>query len=522
MRKLPLTCSVPMSRSKILYYGAAVALALNSFASEPLVEEPKPKKAEAPAVHTVKRGVLKVKANVDAVLESAEMQPVKIVPKSWSDLTVAETVAHGAKVSKGDILVRLETEKIRDQIEDLENERPGSKIAYELATAELENLEQTTPLKLDSAKRAFRNADEDYGYYESTGRPQREKSTKFSLKSSEQRLDNAMEELKQLEKMYEADDITEETEEIVLKRQKFSVEAAQFFLESAKLNTTRDLEIFIPREYENLKNSRREQELSLTLAEQNLPRTLAKKRLDYEKLKRDQKKGEKRLGDLKGDLEMLTVRAPMDGMVYYGACENGKWTSGGVVAKKLIPGGKLSANEVFMTIVDPDKLVLKTTVQESDLSNFKVGQKGTASPVAAPDKKLAAKLEDLGQIPLPGGGYEARISFRKDKTVRLVPGMNCKVSFTEGTGEEVLLVPKGAVQGEGDEKYVMLAKRGTDGEKQIVKTGKSDDKNIQILEGLSEGDKVLVKATEKTPAKPEGGAKAGEKAAVGKEAPKKE
>ena len=493
-----------MSLSNVLPIGMLLAVALNGPASEPLVDEAKTKKPEPPATHTVKRGVLKSKANVDAVLESAEMQPVKIVPNSWSDLTVAEVVPHGAKVSKGDILVRLETEKIRDQIEDLENERPGAKLAFELATAELENLEQTTPLKLDSAKRAFRNADEDYSYYESTGRPQREKSTKFSLKSSEQRLDNAMEELKQLEKMYEADDLTEETEEIVLKRQKFSVEAAQFFLENSKLNSTRDLEVMIPREYENLKNSRREQELSLALAEQNLPRALAKKKLDYEKLKRDQKKAEKKLADLKSDAELLTVRSPADGMVYYGACENGKWTSGGAVAKKLIPGGKLMANEVFMTIVDPEKLVLKATIQESELSHFKVGQKGTAAPIAAPDKKLPVRLEDLGYVPLPGGGYEARLSVKRDKSVRLVPGMTCKVSLTEGTGEETLLVPKEAVQSEGDEKFVMLAKKGTEGEKQIVKTGKSDDKNIQILEGLSEGDKILVKAAEKTPPKPAG------------------
>src|SRR5439155_26222177 len=42
-----------------------------SFASEPL----EPKKTELPQTHTVKRGVLKSKAQVDAVLESLEMQP---------------------------------------------------------------------------------------------------------------------------------------------------------------------------------------------------------------------------------------------------------------------------------------------------------------------------------------------------------------------------------------------------------------------------------------------------------------
>src|SRR5688572_28558653 len=131
------------------------------------------------------------------------MEPVKLVPKSWSYFTVQEVVAHGANVKKGDVLIRFETEKIKDQLEDLEQERPAAKIAFEVAGVELENLEQSTPAKLDAAKRAFRNADEDYSYFESTGRPQREKSARFNLKGSEQRLENASEELKQLLKMYD-------------------------------------------------------------------------------------------------------------------------------------------------------------------------------------------------------------------------------------------------------------------------------------------------------------------------------
>ena len=42
----------------------------------------------------------------------------------------------------------------------------------------------------------------------------------MNLKSSEQYLVCAAEELNQLKKMYEADDLTEETEEIILQRSK--------------------------------------------------------------------------------------------------------------------------------------------------------------------------------------------------------------------------------------------------------------------------------------------------------------
>jgi hypothetical protein len=229
--------------------------------------------------------------------------------------------------------------------------------------------------------------------------------------------------------MYQADDLTEETEEIIIKRQRFSVDAAKLSLESSKLFTERELKTSLPREHENLKNTKRDQELSLALAEQALPKTLSKKIHDYEKLKRDQKKAEKKLSDLLHDYELLTLRAPADGIVYYGANENGKWPSAGAIAKRLVPNGKLAANEVFMTIVNPDKLVLKAIVPEAELSNFKEGMKGQASPVSAPDKKLSVKLEQLGYIPAPGGGFEAVLSLDAEDDLRLMPGMSCKVTL---------------------------------------------------------------------------------------------
>jgi HlyD family secretion protein len=391
------------------------------------------KASNAPPAQAAAPAVAKPKVTLDAVFESVEMAPVKLETKAWTDLTVIEAVAHGARVKKGDVLVKLDLEKIREQISDLEQDQPASALALEVAQFELDNLQQTTPLRLDAARRGHRNATEDLSYFEKTGRAQREKAATFNLKSSEQRLDGAKEELKQLEKMYKADDLTEETEEIVLKRQKFAVESAEYFLETAKQSADLNLKTSIPREAENMKAGKRDQDLALALSEETLPRTLAKKRYDVEKLKRDAKKSEKRFADLKKDLEMISsIKAPMDGVVYYGACEGGRWTTGAAVVKKLVPTGKLMPNEVFITVVNPDKLVLKATVQEADLGKVTTGMAGEASPVSAPDKKLSATLDELGVVPLPTGGFEARLSVKPETGVRLVPGMNCKVALGEG------------------------------------------------------------------------------------------
>jgi HlyD family secretion protein len=408
------------------------------------------KKAE-PAAQASTNATQKSKNQIDAVLESTEMAAIKIVPRTWADFTIIEAAAHGARVKKGDLLVRCETEKIKEQISDLEQDAPGSKLAFEIASAELENLKQSTPLRLENAKRTHRLADEDYSYFETIGRAQREKNAIFSVKSAEQRLQNATEELTQLQKMYQADDLTEETEEIILKRQRFAVDAAKLSLESSKLFSERELKTSLPREHESLKNAKRDQELALALAEQTFPKTLSKKIQDLDKMKRDQKKSEKRLNDLKHDLDLLTIDSPADGIVYYGANENGKWPGAATVAKRLVPGGKLAPNEIFITVINPDKLVLKAIVPEAELSKFKQGQKGEASPVAAPDKKLPVKLEELGYVPAPGGGFEATLSLEPAKDIRLMPGMTCKVTLSGGDkekSEEASAKKEGSLQAE--------------------------------------------------------------------------
>src|SRR5262245_22061735 len=71
--------------------------------------DPKPSGASnSPATHTIAKGTLKAKVQLDAVFESLEMTPVKLETKAWTDLTVLDAVAHGARVKKGQTLVKLD------------------------------------------------------------------------------------------------------------------------------------------------------------------------------------------------------------------------------------------------------------------------------------------------------------------------------------------------------------------------------------------------------------------------------
>src|SRR5262249_17481351 len=103
------------------------------------------------------------------------------------------------------------------------------------------------PLDKESAEQSYRYSQEDLKKFLDSDIPVAKRNAEFQAKASKNYLDYAMEELKQLEKMYRADDIKEETEEIILKRQRDTVEQARNALANAEKRTEDTLKFDLPR-----------------------------------------------------------------------------------------------------------------------------------------------------------------------------------------------------------------------------------------------------------------------------------
>ena len=76
-----------------------------------------------------------------------------------------------------------------------------------------------------------RITEEDWKRFQEVDKPLMAKLTDFHLKAAQEALEYAEEEYRQLEKMYKADDLREETEKIVLRRAKAGVDRAKLGME---------------------------------------------------------------------------------------------------------------------------------------------------------------------------------------------------------------------------------------------------------------------------------------------------
>jgi len=319
-------------------------------------------------------------------------------------------------------------------------------LAVKQAEGELQFLEKSAPLDLTGTRRQRRIAEEDLARFLKVDRPMSKKSADFTLKMARQHLEYQEEELRQLEKMYKADDLTEETEEIILKRARNAVEQAKFTLEIEKVYHDRMVKLNLPRREESVKESAQRSAILWNKVKATLPLAMEKERLELDKLKLERARAKEKLQKLLADRATMSVKAPAAGVVYYGRCIRGKFSGAASLANNLRRGGSLAAGQVFMTVVKPRPMFIRAAVPEKHLQYVRAGLKGTASPTGYPDLKLAARIRHVAAVPTSSGSFDSRINVALDRQAQaLMPGMTCKVKLVPYVKKNVLTVPPKAV-----------------------------------------------------------------------------
>ncbi len=463
-------------------------------------KKPDEKKAAAkPAkkkrtTHKVAPKKLTVDFTVDGSFVADNMTEVILRPDSWMDYEIVEVVPHGAEVHAGDVLVKFDSKRIDEAIAEMELEQRLGELSLLRAEAELPRIEKMLAMTMTDAEQANERTLEDYDLYQKEERDLIVKLAKANLDQSTQMLQYEKDELEQLEKMYKADDLTEETEEIVLKRQRAAVKMAETYLKVAEFSYDYQVRLSMPRQDADIKESVDRQKLSYERTKSSLQLDLNKARYELEQERAARTKALEKHAKLLADRALMTIKAPVDGTVYYGRCTQGQWTDLGSMIEKLKPHGRVNGETVMMTIVDRRPLHLEAQIGEGVRPHVAVGQSAEVTPVGdEQSKKISAKVESVTSIPVAQGKFGIKLSIKEsDLPEWLVPGLTGKVKVTTYEKKNALVAPKKAVHAEeddADEKYVWLVD-GEDVEKREVTTGKTKGEEIEITDGLEKGDVI--------------------------------
>ena len=451
----------------------------------------KEKNEETRETYTVHTQPLEIEQTLEGYFVATEMAEISLWPESWSDFKITNIVAHGAEVQQGEVILQFEDQGLNKAITDLDLDLHLSELKIDRFEEELPRQERSLTRKLADAEEALRRAKEDFQRYRETEREQTIDSANMRLKTAKFNLDYYKDELEQLEKMYEADDLTEETEEIVLRRQKFYVESGELNFELSKYFHDRTLNVSIPRTDRDMEESLKTAEEQVENAEIANQIDVSQARYELEKLKSARKASLDKHVKLLADRDLMTIKSPMTGVVYYGEATDGKWSKIVDMRQKLIPGKSVVQQSVLMTVLDTSQLQVMILLDEKLRIALKTGQKVEVQPTVEGSEPLTGKVASISAMPVADGKFDLRVELTDDLPEWLVPGMSCKVKVVTYFNEDALLVPKQAVhQGDGaDKEYVWIVQDG-EAEKKQVKTGRSKGENIEITSGLDAGDVV--------------------------------
>lgn len=419
--------------------------------------------------------------------------PISVEAKQWGAFTIAEIVPHGSAVKKDQVLVRFEDEEFLKKLRDAESAATASKLTQANAEAEFDTAEKFLPMQLQIAKIKAEEAGEAWEYFKKVRCEADITRANLMLKQSELRLDGEREELKQLEKMYKADDVTENTEEIIMKRQRESVKAAEIGLALTKISHQRQMEVSLPREAVALEREAGNSAIGFKEQEQNIPRSLELKRIALEDARVGAKRGAENLAKLQAEKGQFVIKAPADGWFYYGTMQDGRWAPGDPTKAPavMVPVG---TRRPFAVVVPGSaKMVLESAADEATAHLLKADSAGFASFTGRVDSSFPVKISSVSATPSIDGRYRVTLSGQFPADVPLVAGMTASAQVIAYHKDAALTVPVKALNATDDGGWEVEIEEAEGKTKRVpVKRGMTFGDKVEILSGLADGQSVII------------------------------
>ena len=198
------------------------------------------------------------------------------------------------------------------------------------------------------------------------------------------------------------------------------------------------------------------------------------------------------LDELIKTLAKCEMTAPQDGTVAYA---NQPWFD---ASQKIRTGSKVYQQRDIFFLPDMLNMQVKLRVHESIINRIKKDQTVTIRLDAFPDVKLNGSISYVAELAASSfddaKSYDATVLIKEiPEGISLKPGMTAEVEILIGTYEGILAIPVGALTEHFQLSYVYIAK-GNDFTRKIVKTGRTTHSFVEIVEGLEPDDLVAMDA----------------------------
>jgi len=410
------------------------------------------------------------------------------------ELLMIEVVEHGTPVNDGDVIARIDVGGINKQIEQLERQVKSAALKLQ-NTAERNTLsEKSAALALDNARYSLEQARRDLEGWERYELDFSQRNAEMSELYTQHNIDDQKDELDQLEMMYRDDELTDATEEIVLKRSRRNLSRTMKSLKNLKDRRAYTVAFAEAAQSVRLRRAvtAKEAALDSLLKSQEIERRSREDGLlQVEMGLKDQKD---KLARLKKDSALLSIRASRSGVLLHGSPDDYR---PGRTAPRYKRGSRGSARTTLFTIADPDRSAVALDIPESKINSIRTGKAAKVSVAALPDIAVMGTMRvDRFPAPRSAGGsensHDAEVVI-ESPVQGVVAGMRAEVKIVVEELKDVIVLPRAAVFGSGTDAHCWTTSDSGDEFQRIaVKLGPATDKEVVVYGVLSDGQKVLL------------------------------
>lgn len=169
-----------------------------------------------------------------------------------------------------------------------------------------------------------------------------------------------------------------------------------------------------------------------------------------------------------------------------------KSRNGGVVTKRdTSVGAVLKAADLVLEVSDLSAVWMIAALPEEYLGKVKTGMTAAVHVQAYPDEVFSGKISRLGdQLDAETRTVPVRIVLANPGQ-RLRPEMYAVAEIAAGGAAEALFVPQSALQDLNGQAVVFLDQGGGKYAVRPVRTGRIQGANVEVLEGLAAGERVV-------------------------------
>lgn len=160
-------------------------------------------------------------------------------------------------------------------------------------------------------------------------------------------------------------------------------------------------------------------------------------------------------------------------------------------------GDSYNANQNVAVIMDSSAAYISLSVSENDISSLSVGQECEITLSAFENKTFSGEIDTISAEPARSSGsvsYTVTVKMDNDEMVSVREGMTAEVTFLEKQVKNVLYINTQAVSYHDGSNWVKVYDSDGNTVEKAVKTGFSDGRYVEIIDGLAAGDKVAAES----------------------------